>query len=313
MAGCTTCFAEAGTLPDGERMDRRRRGRQPIPLRTSSAPARSRSAAGGAIHSSARAVSLICGHVGGRIRSAARLARTAFFGLFVVVRITGAPVCRADGIGDPGRALPHADAQSDAIFSQYVRSNQRREKLLQGYSSVRRYEVKNVKGRVLAQAVVLMDYQAPGTKTFQVRSSSGSALMRTGLKRAMAWEAKAAKPRVHQETAIEPLNYTLSLLGEEPVEAYECWALSMVPKRKTDYLFRGKLWITKEDLGTLKIMGQPARSPSFWIKHLDFVRHYQRVGEFWLPVRDEVNMDIRLLGKRILTIDYRDYRINGGS
>jgi hypothetical protein len=51
---------------------------------------------------------------------------------------------------------------------------------------------------------------------------------------------------------------------------------------------------------------------SFWINRVDFVRQYQKIGEFWLPRRDETFVDVKLYGKKVLTIDHREYTINGG-
>jgi hypothetical protein len=42
----------------------------------------------------------------------------------------------------------------------------------------------------------------------------------------------------------------------------------------------------------------------------DFVRQHQKTGGFWLPQRDETFVQVRLYGKRALTIDYQDYTVN---
>jgi hypothetical protein len=60
----------------------------------------------------------------------------------------------------------------------------------------------------------------------------------------------------------------------------------------------------------VRIAGQPAKSLSFWITRADFVRQYQRIGEFWLPAQDNTEVHIRLYGTKILTIDHGDYAIN---
>ena len=60
----------------------------------------------------------------------------------------------------------------------------------------------------------------------------------------------------------------------------------------------------------MKIAGQPAKSPSFWITRADFVRQYQKIGEFWVPAQDETFVRLRMAGKKILTIQHRDYAVN---
>jgi hypothetical protein len=44
---------------------------------------------------------------------------------------------------------------------------------------------------------------------------------------------------------------------------------------------------------------------SFWIKQADFVRQYQKIDGLWLPQRDETYLDVRLYGKKILSIDHQ--------
>jgi len=50
----------------------------------------------------------------------------------------------------------------------------------------------------------------------------------------------------------------------------------------------------------VKIAGHPAKKPSFWINRADFVRQYQKIGQFWVPYRDET----------LFTISHEKYLIN---
>jgi hypothetical protein len=40
------------------------------------------------------------------------------------------------------------------------------------------------------------------------------------------------------------------------------------------------------------------------------VRQYQKIDRFWLPQRNMTFVDIRLYGKKVLTIDHDDYSVN---
>ena len=119
--------------------------------------------------------------------------------------------------------------------------------------------------------------------------------------------------RAHHDSAIKSANYEFKLLGEQDIGPYHCLVAEAVPKRKDKYLFEGRVWIDAEDYAIVRIAGRPAKSLSFWITRADFVRQYQKIGDFWLPARDETIVHVRLYGKKILTIDHRDYAINGGA
>ncbi len=215
----------------------------------------------------------------------------------------------------PEEGSPRSSGQTitDAeIFSNLVERNRLRDVHLQEYSAVRAYRVTNDRGKVHAEAVVLVEYRAPGTKTFTTTSEEGSRIVRSMVfKRLMESEVEAAAGRSHRDSSIKPDNYTFHLLGEDDVDGYHCFVVQAVPKRRDKYLFEGKIWIDTQDFAIVKIAGHPAKNPSFWLKRVDFVRRYQKIGEFWLPLKDETITELRIHGKKILTINHQDYTVNG--
>jgi hypothetical protein len=89
-----------------------------------------------------------------------------------------------------------------------------------------------------------------------------------------------------------------------------CFVVQATPKRADTYLFTGKMWIHSVEFAIVQIEGQPARNPSLWIKRVDFVRRYQKFGEFWLPLKNESVTRVRVIGKNTLTTEYDNYEIN---
>ena len=61
----------------------------------------------------------------------------------------------------------------------------------------------------------------------------------------------------------------------------------------------------------VRIEGHPAKKLFFWIERADFVRQYQKIEGFWLPERDQTLVQVRLYGKKVLTIDHQNYVVNG--
>jgi len=206
---------------------------------------------------------------------------------------------------------PPPEFSGEEIIAQLVRHNELRNAELRQYSAIRTYAVTNTKGKVHAQKIVQMDYRAPDRKTFVTTSEKGSSLVRhMVLDRLIESEAGAAAGKEHHDSSISPANYTFALLGEEQIGPYYCYVLQTVPKRKDKYLFEGKVWIDARDFAIVKIAGHPAKKLSFWIERAEFVRQYQKAGEFWLPLKDETAVDVRLYGRKILTIDHRLSTVN---
>lgn len=206
---------------------------------------------------------------------------------------------------------PPRGLTGDDVIAKLLDHNKLQNAALQRYSELRKYEVRDTKGKLAAQSVVRVDYRAPSARTFQKDSEKGSRLVRRLVfNRLISAETETGAGREHHDSAITTANYRFTLLGEEDLGAYHCFVVEAAPKRREKYLFDGKIWIDAQDFAVVRIAGHPAKSLSFWIRRVDFVRQYQKIGGFWLPYRDETFVDVRFYGKRIFTIDHQRYSIN---
>jgi hypothetical protein len=211
---------------------------------------------------------------------------------------------------EPGTHPSATDTTGDIVFAKLVEFNRIRESRLQQYSVHTVYRVQNDKGETSAETRVVLSYRAPGTKEFKIVSEKGSRIVRSRVfKPLMDMEIETASVRYRPDSSITPNNYTFTLLGEEDVDGSHCFVVQATPKRLNKYLFKGKVWIHAEEFAVVKIAGQPAASPSVWVKRVDFVRRYQKIGEFWLPLKNESTTRVRLFGKNTLTTDYERYDI----
>jgi hypothetical protein len=218
--------------------------------------------------------------------------------------------------------LPNLEARVDPlrpgatesqVLAELAIHNEERRTALHDYTVLRTYQVVDLKGKVHAEEIGRMEFLSPDKKAFTVTSESGSAVVRhMALNPLINSEIETAAGKEHHDSAISADNYSLDLLGEQQVGPYRCFVAKAVPKRKDKYLFEGKLWIDVKDYSVVRIEGHPAKKLSFWIQRVDFVRQYQKIHEFWLPQKDQTLVQVRLYGKKVLTIDHRDYVVNAG-
>lgn len=204
-----------------------------------------------------------------------------------------------------------APLTGDEIFSRLIEHNRQRESLLRGYTVHRAYSATNRSGKLYAAEEVRMNYSAPDEKTFVTLSARGSWLVRDLVfSRLMQTEAAAARGKERSDSSITPVNYRFESLGAGEVGGRPCYAVQAIPLRKNKYLFEGQIWIDAAEFAIARIVAHPASNPSFWIRRVEFVRTYSKVGGLWLPSRDETVADIRIHGRKILTIDHGDYVLN---
>ncbi len=201
-------------------------------------------------------------------------------------------------------------AESD-LLAKMLRNNRSREQRLQRYSETRNYAVQNDKGKMLARMMVQMHYSAPSEKSFATLCEEGSGTVRRLVfNKLMESEVEAAAGRSHRDSSITAVNYNFHLLGVEDSDGRRYFVVEAIPTRKDKYLFEGRIWIDSQDFAIAKIAGHPARNPSFWITRVDFVRKYQKIGDFWFPLEDESTTHLKLFGTKILTIEHFDYLVN---
>jgi hypothetical protein len=197
------------------------------------------------------------------------------------------------------------------IFDELLAHNALRSTTLLNYTALRTYRVVDLQGKVHAEEVGRMEYLAPDQKKFVVTSEKGSVLVRRlALNPLIASEIETTAGKQHHDSVISPANYALEPLGEQQVGPYKCLVVRAIPKRRDKYLFEGKMWIDVEDYAVVRIEGHPAKKLSFWIEQADFVRQYQKIDGFWLPQTDVTLVQVRIYGKKALTIEHRDYVVN---
>jgi hypothetical protein len=83
------------------------------------------------------------------------------------------------------------------------------------------------------------------------------------------------------------------------------------PKRKDITLIDGAVYITDTDADLVRVEGRLAKSPSFWTRRVDVVKHYTRVGGLRVPIRVESTAQVRFAGASTMTMTYDYEMING--
>lgn len=197
-------------------------------------------------------------------------------------------------------------ADPEEILSCMERAGEENRTLTQAYTSARIYRAENVKlhktGAVSAEVI----YTPPGHKDYRILSKTGSGIVHNRvIGPALEEERRNAPPEARAQTDIHRRNYDFAFL-EFDAEA-GANVFQAAPKTRDKRLFRGKIWIDEASCGVLRIEGQPAVSPSFWVKKTMFRHDYARVEGVWLPVRHHTEVQLRLFGRSTFDIEYVRY------
>ena len=230
-------------------------------------------------------------------------------GVFLLVTLTSVSFADTDRLAPP--PLP-----TDAIVQRLMAANVQRSLALRGYRGKRVYHLDyhGAFGTHDAGMQVEATYTAPDRKDFKVISESGSKLLVNHvLLKLLSSEQEAQEEQNRKLLEISPKNYDFTLAGTEHTPAGDFYVLVVNPKGKSKYLYRGKLWVDAKDFAVVRMEGEPARNPSFWVSHTVIEYRWAKVDDFWLPVHNESETQVRLGGKATLTIDYSDYQITAAN
>jgi outer membrane lipoprotein-sorting protein len=198
---------------------------------------------------------------------------------------------------------------SEDVVAKMMQFDAQRQSQLTGYSATRRYVAVNKNRR--AEMLVHVDCASDGAKQFTLLSEEGSGSIRKHVfHKLLSEETEASLHGTRNGTRLIPANYDFQVVGQEKLETGPAYVLQVSPKTANKYLIDGKIWVDANDYSIVRIEGQPARNPSFWVRSVHFVHTYQKVGPFWFASATRTKSEIRIFGSSELTIENSDYTLN---
>jgi hypothetical protein len=214
----------------------------------------------------------------------------------------------ADLLQGQSRTAPTADE----IVRRMLIKNDERQTALEHYRTDRTYQLEydGTGGKHHAEMIVRAEYQAPGRKNFTVLSESGSKLLcREVLRRLVDKEEETSEKTDWQRAMFSAETYTVQLVGREQLEGMNTWVLKVEPKVSSKVAYRGKVWVSMDDFAMVRVMGEPARSPSWMLDSAAFDSWYMRRGDVWVPAKNISTTHVRIGGEAKVTIDYGKYDV----
>jgi hypothetical protein len=223
----------------------------------------------------------------------------AFFTL--AIALSAAPVAS----GQTRDRLPSAQD----VVAKMTQFDAQRQSDLTGYTATRRYVAVNKNRR--AEMLVRVECASDGAKQLTILSEEGSGAIRKHVfEKLLSEETEASRRGTRGSTRLTPNNYEFQIVGQETLGTGPAYMLTVSPRTPNKYLISGKIWVDANDYSIVRIEGQPARNPSFWVHSVHFVHTYQKVGEFWFASSTDTTSEIRIFGDSKLTIENAEYKLN---
>ncbi|MEO8257636.1 MAG: hypothetical protein ABI868_09865 [Acidobacteriota bacterium] len=149
-----------------------------------------------------------------------------------------------------------------------------------------------------------------GALHYRIAAEGGSDYIRNKVFRAsLDTEKKLWASGESDRAGITADNYVFEDRGSGAGSEGLAW-LSIKPRRKAGLLIDGSIFLRPSDGELLKLEGRLVKSPSFWVRRVDIVRHYERLAGVRMPVALESSANLLIGGRSTLRMTYEYESVN---
>ena len=153
-------------------------------------------------------------------------------------------------------------------------------------------------------------YAAPRTLMFKALRFTGDSFIKTNvILRLLQSEVEHLQKDDPTLTAITPANYILSYKGASQLERRTVYVYQLKPRRKRTGLFKGRIHLDAYSGSLIHAEGRLVKSPSFFVKKIDFVEDFTDVNSLTFPAYIHSEAQARLVGPAIVDIYQHDYQL----
>jgi hypothetical protein len=175
------------------------------------------------------------------------------------------------------------------------------------YSVMREYKVFDAGAeRPRTQVLAHVTFLPPNVKSYDIDRTTGGMGDKV-IRRILDHEVDVTRdPR---DMIVSGQNYSFEYLGEDVLDGRSCYKLRTLPKHDRKELLEGTIWVDKAGYHILRMEGEPAKSPSFWVKNVHIVLEFSDVSGMWLQTASHASARIRFGGEYNVTSQDMDYEL----
>lgn len=153
-------------------------------------------------------------------------------------------------------------------------------------------------------------YVAPHSLSYKPIHFTGDSFVKSNvIARVLQSEVDFVQKGDPGQVALSETNYKFSYKGLQELDGHSVHVYQVKPRVKHVGLFKGRLYLDAHNGGVLRTEGSITKSPSFFVRKLEFVQDYAMIGRYTLPTHLHSTAQARLLGKTVVDVYHRDYQL----
>jgi hypothetical protein len=197
----------------------------------------------------------------------------------------------------------------ELALSTYHRRAAQQAAALAAYSAVTVIRAELPDTSQLGEFELQRKFEAPHTLQFTPLHFTGDGFVKSNvITRLLQSEVDHVQKDDPALTAITPANYKFSYKGVNRVENRLVHVFQVKPHKKRAGLFKGRIYLDAHSGALLRVEGSVVKSPSFFVKHIEFLQEFADVKSFTLPIHIHSEAKARIVGRTIVDIVHRDYQ-----
>lgn len=202
---------------------------------------------------------------------------------------------------------PKDDTVGPELLSRYYEAVKNQQDAMKSVAMDVTMEASIPKLKKFGRMNALRKISSLGAITYKLLGFDGDEMVKKEvMARYMTAEVEATQSK-KDELALTPANYKFKYKGLNERNNRQVHIFELKPRHKRVGLFEGELWLDPETCLPVREAGRFKKSPSMFIKKMEFVRDYQiRDGVSYL-VHLESKTETRLVGRADLNIDYLNH------
>lgn len=207
----------------------------------------------------------------------------------------------------PTASLPRMSP--DLAFLTYQQRSARQAQALAGYTAATVIRAELPDNAQHGEFELERHYTAPRTLTFKALRFIGDGFVKTNvIARILQSEVDHVQKDDPAVTALRPANYKFAYKGTVQEGDRALHMFQVKPRKKRAGLFKGHIFLDASTGSLVRAQGRVAKSPSLFVKKIDFVQEFADINGFMLPVHMHSEAKAALVGKTVIDITNRDYQ-----
>lgn len=157
-------------------------------------------------------------------------------------------------------------------------------------------------------------YVAPRSLSYKPVHFTGDSFVKSNvIARVLQSEVDFVQKGDPGQVALNDANYKFSYKGLQELNGHSVYVYQVKPRVKHVGLFKGRVYLDAHNGAVLRSEGSVVKSPSFFVRKLEFVQDYVTFDRYSLPAHLHTTAQARIIGRTVVDVYHRDFQVQPAS